>query len=428
MKKTILPILLAFLILSCESKENDSYCIGPIENRSKIQANPDDINGGFAFDYLITSQLKSNVDGSEEIYDLDYFVNTADGSRFLSPTMLTVNFGQVTNEFGSVDGIIIMPSGKTVVYVNNAQFNQKRALTMAMDGTRQDKMFNDLAFLEEVFNEAADFNEVAHKKPSGIKQQTKAYTAMVNSPDGERAKMTIHFAENTTGRTIQTGVPLIGLLVGVVKDDTIGECNRLAVYTKVESQEGTFEATLKKIEPVSQTFNGAFYKEATMGVVPGAGIFSSDPMSDEAAESLEQDYNKISMLLRELSECDSEDVDCKERIKLKMIEIQDRIQRRAATNASDPNALGTEGTDFANTRRGLERAMNQIAEKLVKQRAECERIDADLDNCKSNCRGLEQEKIRCKREIRELEAEGKEISCKLAELMGVEDAAMDCFQ
>ena len=162
MKKTILPILLAFLILSCESKENDSYCIGPIENRSKIQANPDDINGGFAFDYLITSQLKSNVDGSEEIYDLDYFVNTADGSKFLSPTMLTVNFGQVTNEFGSVDGIIIMPSGKTVVYVNNAQFNQKRALTMAMDGTRQDKMFIDLAFLEEVFNEAADFNEVAH--------------------------------------------------------------------------------------------------------------------------------------------------------------------------------------------------------------------------------------------------------------------------
>ncbi|MEM7486804.1 MAG: hypothetical protein AAF348_16470 [Bacteroidota bacterium] len=428
MKKKISYVFLVFLISACNSPKNDSYCIGPIKNQSTVKANPNNLNGRFEFDYLISSQLKSNVDGTQEIYELDYFVNTADGSKFLTRTTMMVNFGEIDSEFGSVDGVIIMPSGKTVVYVNDAQFNMKRAITVAMDGTREDNVFDDLVFLNEFFHNTASLREVADHKPSTIKQKTKAYAATVNSPNGEQVKVTMHFAENKDKRVITTGVPLVGLLVGVVKDKTIGDCNRLSVYTKVESEEGIFEATLNEMVPSTQSFDGTSYKKATLGVTIGAQSFSGQSISDDLAEAMERDYNRIQFLLDKLKDCDSDDVDCNERIELEMLEVQDRIQRRMANNASDPNALGREGTDFATKKRGLERRLNRITAEIIKQKAECDRIELELDNCKGSCLGLGREKKRCKQEIKELEKEALEISCQMAKLMGVEDAAEDCIQ
>ena len=428
MKKTIIYLVLAVFISACNNTENNSYCIGPIENQSSVRANPDNLNGTFQFDYLISSQLKSNMEGSDEVYELDYFVNSADGSKFLSRATIMVNFGEVDNEFGSIDGVIIMPSGKTVIYVNDAQFNMKRAITIAMDGNREDKVFNDLVFLNEFFHNTTSLREVADSKPSTIKQKTKAYAATVNSPDGGNAKVTMHFAENNDGREIQTAVPLVGLLVGVVKDETIGKCNRLAVYTKVESDEGVFEATLHKMEPSAQSFDGTSYKEATLGVSLGAQSFSSQPISDEVDEAMERDYNRIQALLDRLKDCDPDDVDCKERLTLEMVEVQDRIQRRVADNATDPNALGREGTDFATEKRGLERRLNRITAEIIKQKADCERIELELDNCKGPCSGLVREKKRCNQEVEELEEEAQAIACQMAKLMGIEDAAEDCFE
>ncbi|MEM9361607.1 MAG: hypothetical protein AAGA43_03180 [Bacteroidota bacterium] len=428
MKKTIIYLVLAVFISACNNKEDNSYCIGPIENQSSVRANPDNLNGTFQFDYLISSQLKSNIEGSDEIYELDYFVNTADGSKFLSRTTMMVNFGEVVNEFGSIDGVIIMPSGKTVIYVNDAQFNIKRAITVAMDGNREDKVFNDLVFLNEFFHNTANLSEVADRKPSTIKQNTKAYTARVNSPDGDRAKVTMHFAENNDGKEIKTAVPLVGLLVGVVKDETIGECNKLAVYTKVESDEGIFEATLHKMVPSTKSFDGTSYKEATLGVSSGGQSFSGQPISDEIDEAMERDYNRISFLLDRLKDCPKDDIDCKERITLEIAEVQDRLQRRAANTASDPKALGKEGTDFATEKRTLERRLNRITKEIIKQKADCERIKLELDNCKGPCSGLEREKKRCKQEVEELEEEALAITCQMAKLMGIEDAAEDCLQ
>ncbi|PRX56553.1 hypothetical protein [Flagellimonas meridianipacifica] len=428
MKKNLIIVFSVLLIAACNNPESNSFCIGPIEDQSSIRTNPNNLNGKFEFDYLISSQLKSNVDGTEETYELDYFVNTSDGSKFLSRTTMMVNFGAIDSEFGSVDGVIIMPSGKTVVYVNDAQFNIKRAITVAMDGIGEDKVFNDLVFLNEFFNNTANLREVADRKPSAIKQKTKAYAAMVNSPNGEKAKVTMHFSENKGGRVITTGVPLVGLLVGVVKDETIGDCNRLSVYTKVESNEGIFEATLNEMVPSAQSFDGSSYKEATLGVTMGNQSFSSQPISDEVDEAMERDYARIQFLLDRLKDCEPDDVDCKEQIALEMVEVQDRIQRRVANNASDPNALGREGTNFATDKRGLERRLNRITAEIIKQKADCERIELELDNCKGPCSGLEREKKRCKQEVEELEEEAQTIACQMAKLMGIEDAAEDCLQ
>ncbi|WP_435623682.1 hypothetical protein [Flagellimonas sp.] len=428
MKRIYLFAFLVFLFSACENKENDSYCIGPIENQNTVRANPDNLNGQFQFDYLISSQLKSNAEGSEEVYELDYFVNTSDGSKFLSRTTMMVNFGEIDSEFGSVDGVIIMPSGKTVIYVNDAQSNMKRAITVAMDGTREDKIFNDFVFLNEFFSNTASLREVADSKPNSISQKTKAFTATVNAPNGEKAKVTMHFGENQNGRVIETGVPLVGLLVGVVKDKSIGKCNRLAVYTKVESDEGVFEATLNKMTPSSQTFDGASYKEATLGVTMGAQSFSSQEISDEMDEAMERDYNRIQVLLDRLKDCASDDIDCKEGIELQMLEVQDRIQKRVADNASDPNALGNEGTDFATQKRQLERRLNRITAEIIKLGADCERIKLELDNCKSGCSGLERERKRCRQEIEKKEKEAQAISCQMLKLMGIEDGVEDCVQ
>ena len=369
MKNHLFYSFVICLLFSCNDQETSTFCIGPIDNSRGIQQNPDRTDGSFEFNYLISSQIKSDINGEEETYDLDYFVNSTDGSIFLSKTNLMMNFGAFDDDMGSLDGVIFLPSGKVVIYVYDAENDQRRALTIAMDQTPQDKRFNDLVFLREFMENASGLREISQNPPASINGRTQAFAATITQPNGEKADMIMHFGENTEGRVIKTGVPLVGLGVGVLKDNNIGDCNRMVVYTKVTSDEGIFETTLLNMALANESFSGNGYKEAKLGFDLGRLNYGSKAISDDVAEAIERDYERMGAVMQQLFDC-GDDIDCRERLELKLARIQNRIQQRAAENATDDNALGSEGTDFANKKRRLERELFRLQEALIAKGAD----------------------------------------------------------
>ncbi|MGV6845236.1 MAG: hypothetical protein ACWA42_03815 [Lutibacter sp.] len=256
---------------------SNQKCLAKLEDKPTIKANSNVVNDFFKFDYKITANLKFKSGGTtKRIKNLSYYVNTQDGSiYFPKESIKEFSNGRLANQNGRVDGAIWLSNHQLVIYLYDAIFKRKRAFTVSSKKSSDDVFMNEhLGFLQ-FFNDQADTINVLRPEPlpqtskwQGVSQ---GYAGKIINAT-EEAKMTIYLDCNAT--PIATGFPMIGFLVGVVKDHRITNCNRLIVYNKIEQKNGDYlEAELVSILKENKNFDGSSYKPGGLleGLTNGSG-------------------------------------------------------------------------------------------------------------------------------------------------------------
>ncbi|MDH3711431.1 MAG: hypothetical protein OER04_16170, partial [Cyclobacteriaceae bacterium] len=124
---------IAGLIVEYELKERTNCCAPG----TLVEANPwEDVNGTFYFDHYIESLVTIESPDDYLSMDLNYYVNSKDGSIYFSDeNMMNIAAGLSSDEF---HGAIWMANGQNVIYGYDQPTASNRALTIATDQTKQD--------------------------------------------------------------------------------------------------------------------------------------------------------------------------------------------------------------------------------------------------------------------------------------------------
>ncbi|MCF6168826.1 hypothetical protein [Lutibacter sp.] len=248
---------------NCCSGFDNSKCLAGLTAKTVILANPEEVNGVFHFDYKIKSNIEASKSGKIiKFKNLTYYVNTADGSIYFPKESLAKMAGNISSKDGRVDGTIWLSNRQMVTYFYDAIYKKKRAFTVNANKSSNDVFMNEhLGFLQ-FFNNQSDTLAIKERPvplPSTSKWQTisHGYAGKIINQDSE-AKMTIYIDCNPP--PIATGFPMIGFLVGVVKDHRIKKCNQLIVFNKIETGNDYIQAELLQISKESKTFDATSYK------------------------------------------------------------------------------------------------------------------------------------------------------------------------
>ena len=177
------------------------------------------------------------------------------------------------------NGAVWLSNGQLVLFIklkNLENGNPKRAFTTTLKQTDTDLYIGNHTVISRFFNDIAD--KVAsqdHLEPlpsnSIWKGKSLGYTAEIVSGVAS-AKETMYIDFNPT--PITTGSPMIGFLVGVIKDWRIEKCNRLVVFNKIEHRSGEYiQAELIAMTRQNKTFNATSYKPTGLlgNLTRGAG-------------------------------------------------------------------------------------------------------------------------------------------------------------
>ncbi len=275
MKKRITTLLLIIIV----AFQSNSQCLARLMDESTVSVNPENgKRGDFHFDYKIESDIEMKTsDGIVKRYNVDYYVNTADGSIFFEKKFGFFGSDDLPfdSRMGKVDGTIIFPNGQITVYVYDAKSDKKRALNFQSNKSLSDAGLDNYTRMMQFLNSLNETSEHPEPLPetvvwSGV---TQGYKGKVYSDKGDEVKITMYFDTNPT-QTIRTNQPITGFLVGVVKDFTIKKCNRLAVFTKMEipSKNYYIQAGLLSINKFDKTFNTSDYKPGKIAGMMGTDI------------------------------------------------------------------------------------------------------------------------------------------------------------
>ena len=280
MKKFFNTLLMFIIVFGLKSQ-----CIGPMEEFSTFPLNPVTyVNGIFQFDYRIVSSIEisasyQNHEGGltskVSRYNVDFFVNSADGSAYFPTGFFVSNFGSSTNGKGNIQGAIWKADGQMVSYVYDAEADQKRAIVVETNQSFRDVELGQLAFISRFIEGIRTATNTPAPIPVDLPWgNTEGFVSEVVQPDGSKAKITIYFALNPDIPHIKTSVPLVGFLTGIVKDVAFHNCNRLAVFSRMENMGSPdyIQSELFSIKKDEATFNGNGYKKMTLGGGAGTDI------------------------------------------------------------------------------------------------------------------------------------------------------------
>ncbi len=284
--------------------------------KTNIAANPEKVNDVFHFDYKIKSNIEIKKDGkARKLDNISYYVNTQDGSIFFPKESITrMAGGAVSNDAGRVDGSIWLSNHQMVTYLYDAIYKKKRAFTVTSKKTSDDVFMNEhLGFLQ-FFNNQADSLNIS-KAPALLpassqwRGQSHVYAGKIVNADSE-ADMTLYIDCNPS--PIATGFPMVGFLVGVVKDHRIKKCNQLIVFNKIETGDDYIQAELLEITKESKTFNATDYKPGGLleGLTKGAGTNMQNVKANMA--KFQQKAMALGKLIQDLKK---EKRHCRETIK-----------------------------------------------------------------------------------------------------------------
>ncbi|WP_435623336.1 hypothetical protein [Flagellimonas sp.] len=308
-----------------------SQCLAPLEAESPMPPNPvNNINGVFNFDYKIKADVKFTMSGRTQRIEMDYYVNSADGS-ILFPSgfrgFFNVNFGSYEDNRGRIDGAIWLANGQMVNYFFDKSDGKKRAVTRKIRGTAEGRFENDYRNIVDFFNSAAELAEHPEPMPSHIvwSSITEGYKGqLVEAHTGITNTVEIYFDTNPT--TFKTSVPMVGFMVGIMKDTVFKNCNRLAVYTKVniggDGSSDSIQAELRFMRSTARTFDATEYKPTYIGGETGTDI-----------NAAMQDFNRRLQILSSDKENFKErrklcrDNLCRERMNREIQRIEDAMKR-----------------------------------------------------------------------------------------------------
>ena len=234
-------------------------------------------------------------------FNLDYYVNTADGSIFIEKKMGFFDpamSGYATSSTGEIDGTIVFPNGQSTLYVYDAKHSRKRALNIESNRSVNETSLDNYTRMMQFLNSLSETSMHPDPLPETViwSGPTQGYMGTVYNDEGDEVKMTMYF-DSQYSRTIKTNQPIIGFMIGVVKDYTIKRCNRLAVFTKMDvpSKNYYMQAGLLSIKKISKTFDASSYKSGTMGGMTGSG-------AKNKMEQFIERYKEISLRMGALKE------------------------------------------------------------------------------------------------------------------------------
>ncbi len=274
-------IILAILVLTLGVTNVHSQCLAPLDAPSAIAANPvDEIDGVFKFDYKIKADVKFTMGGRTQRVEMDYYVNSADGSIFFPSGFrgfFNVNFGAYEDSRGKIDGAIWLANGQMVTYYLDKKDGAKRAATRKSAQTADGRFENDYMKMMEFFNSSAALAEHPAPMPEHIiwPTPTEGYRGeVIESRTGIKNTVDIYF--DTKPTPIKTSTTMVGFMVGVMKDRVYKNCNRLVVYNKVniggEDSRDNIQAELRIMLPSGITFDAREYKPLIVGGDVGTDV------------------------------------------------------------------------------------------------------------------------------------------------------------
>lgn len=315
-------------------------CLAPAGDESPMGANPvEDISSMFKFDYKIESVIRYEMDmtevneeyfknnSSREVV-MNYYVNSADGSMFF-PGGITgffeTNFSIPAN-FGKVDAAIRLANGQIVTYGYDAKYNQKRAGTRGIKQTAEELKAKQLHDIMLFFRSSRELREHPDPMPAYVQWDniTQGYKAiMLEGETRIENTWTIYF--DTKPTPIKTSCVMMGHMVGVMKDVSEKNCNRLVVYNKTNiggDGSGEFmETYLKSIKPMGISFDGADYKPMQ---IPGErGTAVKNKIKDLEAQIMVLQREKET-LKEQRKNC--RDKTCRDRIDERLERIAEEIE------------------------------------------------------------------------------------------------------
>ncbi len=311
MKKSITILLLILLV----AFQSNSQCLAGLMDESIVSANPENgVRGDFHFDYKIESDIEMQTsDGIIKRFNVDYYVNTADGSIFFEKKFGFFGSDDLPfdSRMGRVDGTMIFPNGQMTVYVYDAKYDKKRALNFQSNRSLNDTSLDNYTRMMQFLNSLNETSEHPGALPETVvwKGIAQGYKGTIYSDGGDEVEMTMYF-DTSPRQTINTNQPIVGFLVGVVKDFTIKQCNRLAVFTKMEIKSRNYyiQAGLLSINKIDNTFNASVYKPGQIAGMAGTDI---KVKSEDFTRRWAEITAKMEMYKRKIKECTS--YECKGR-------------------------------------------------------------------------------------------------------------------
>ena len=149
------------------------------------------------------------------------------------------------------------------------------------------------------------------------------YIGQMDDVDGTKSTVTIYMGQSPDIAPIPTNSPLVGFLVGIFKDEFQNNCNKLAIYSKMEYGSDYIEVELVNITPREFSFNGTSYAPTTIGGVPGTD-------HKQSLDQLEQEAMLLSLQKENLDaerkrDCARNDIPCNDQYRARMAALQSRI-------------------------------------------------------------------------------------------------------
>lgn len=272
-------------------------CLAPMEELSKMTPNPENIDGTFRFDYKINSLLNFEMAdtanfnpeysrGNPTEWKMEYYVNSSDGS-ILFPGgemgFFNTNF-RMNSSLGEIDAAIWLPNGQMVIYGTGTD-GKRHAITRESIQTSEGRYQNDFMQIQRFISSSLEWGEWREPLPPRIDWRGDVIGYKATLPEertGFDNVWIMYFDKAPTA--IRTSVPMIGYMVGVMKDIQELQCNRLLVYSKVEigghDSGDAIEVELKSIRSMGITFDGSSYKPMVVGGDYGtAGLAKMDELN-----------------------------------------------------------------------------------------------------------------------------------------------------
>ena len=327
-------------------------CMIAADVPSPFPANPENPNGVFDFDFYIESIARfGEIDASGRKtvageYKLNYYVNSNDGSLFFKEEFFGGNFMAMHTRLGRIDGVIRKSDGQQVLYGWHRATNQLRAAivdqTQTAAGLAGQQQFN----VERFFRSMTAATEPLPGHLASRWGNVPGYTGKMPDMGGRESTVTIYMGTNPDINPIPTNTPLVGFLNGIFKDHVRENCNKLAVYTLMVTEDrGYIEVELQNIEARdfsykgSPHFDGGAYKITTISGTPGSNAKVTFKDLEDQAWILQAE---IDALVVQRRNCGVDDTACKDRInqliEAKEQEIED-LKCQAACMAGMEEAL-----------------------------------------------------------------------------------------
>jgi len=267
------------LLLLCVFVQLTTFLFGQCvtASQSKFPANSKNkIDSIFNFDYKIKSDVEIKTNGHVKRLRMIYYVNTQDGSMFYPKGFLLANNMKTADEHFRFDGAIWLSNRQMVTYVYDIANHIKRAMTVSSNKSSLNEFLDQHLAISSFFDDRADptiKQEIPEPMPASFHWNgiTEGFTGNIYDRN-YKAKMTIYIDKHPM--TIKTSFPMVGFLVGVINFHNMNKCNQLAVFTKIEQENGDYiQEELISITKGYKNFNAFGYKPIGLlkDIVSGPG-------------------------------------------------------------------------------------------------------------------------------------------------------------